>query len=240
MSNQSSSMMIPVVIAAIVAFVAASAVVLIPKMRASKPNETVGTPSGIVDSGATSGETIIPGQPPEILADMKILPFQLINHDGLPVDETMFDGKVTIMDFFFTRCPGPCPQMTSELRRIQQSLDGTGVRIVSFSVDADHDGPVVMRQYAHQNNADLATWTFVTGDPDQVANLAIDGLGFALQQAEPSPDAPTDGPNILHPTHFMLVGPDRRILAIARSNDAEHVDLLVAGARRLAESLDGG
>lgn len=237
MSKNNASTLLVIGTAAVIAFVAAAAAVYI---QTSKPPQARTANKSGTGSPTPQNETIIPGQPPEVLADMEILPFKLMNQDGLPVDETIFDGRVTIMDFFFTRCPGPCPQMTSELRRIQQALKGTGVRIISFSVDADHDGPVVMRQYAHMNNADLSTWTFITGDPEQVAALAIDGLGFALQKSDPSPDAKSDGPNILHPTHFILVGPDRQVLAIAGSSNTEHVDLLVAGARDLAESLKGG
>jgi len=229
-----------VLVIVICALVAASAatvtVMLLSPMRARPVQPQQRT---AVDR-SKGGETIIPGQTSDLLSSMKILGFDLVDQNGDPVDESIFDGHITIVDFFFTRCPGPCPLMTSELRRIQKSLDGTGVRIVSFSVDADHDEPAVLRQYAATNSADLSTWTFVTGDAEQVAELAIDGLGFALQQAEPSPDATSDGPNILHPTHFILVGPKREVLALAGLGNREHIDLLVAGARRLAEGLDGG
>lgn len=227
-----------IVICALIAASAATVMVMLLSPMRTRPAQP-GAPTPIVRV-TPGGETIVPGQTPELLSSMKILPFDLVDQDGNPVDESIFDGHITIVDFFFTRCPGPCPLMTSELRQIQKSLAGTGVRIVSFSVDADHDDPSVLRQYAATNNADLTSWTFVTGDADQVAELAIDGLGFALQKAEPSTDAKSDGPNILHPTHFILVGPKRQVLAIAGLGNREHIDLLVAGARHLVEGLDGG
>jgi protein SCO1 len=220
-------LIIVIVLGAIIAATTATAVVV---LLAPARTKTV----------AAGPTTIIPGQPPEILSSMKILPFQLIDQNGDPVDETMLDGKVTIVDFIFTRCPGPCPLMTSEMRRVQQVLEGTGVQIVSFSVDSDYDTPEVLRKYAATNGADLETWTFVTGDATQIADLAIKGLGFALEKSDPSPGVASDGPNILHPTHFILVGPDRQVLAIAGIGNQAHIDLLVDGARRVARGLEGG
>ena len=230
-------LIVVLVVGALIAATTATAVVMFLSPLREKAVNPGETPEPVQVS---ADEAIIPGQPPEVLESMKILPFNLIDQDGNPVDETMLDGHVTIVDFFFTRCPGPCPLMTSELRRIQESLRGTGVQIVSFSVDADHDAPEVLHQYAATNGADLKTWTFVTGDPDKIAALAIDGLGFALQKSEPSSITGSDGPNILHPTHFILVGPDRRVLAIAGFSNKAHIDLLVRGARRLAAGLKGG
>lgn len=183
-------------------------------------------------------DSIIPGQPRDVLESMHILPFQLVDQDGNPVDQHIFDGKVSIIDFFFTRCPGPCPAMTSEMRRIQQELAGTGVQFISFSVDADHDGPSVLRSYAESYGADLSNWTFVTGDPEQITAMVTEGLGYALDRDTSNQVTLSDGSkgdNILHPTHLVLVGPDRSVLALAAVGNHEHIDLLVKGARRLVE-----
>lgn len=186
----------------------------------------------------SDADSIIPGQPRDVLESMRILPFQLFDQNGNPVDQHMFDGKVSIIDFFFTRCPGPCPAMTSEMRRIQQELAGTRIQFISFSVDAAHDGPSVLRGYAESYGADLSNWTFVTGDPDQIAAMVTDGLGYALDRDTTNQVTLSDGSkgdNILHPTHLVLVGPDRSILALAAVGNHEHVNLLVQGARRLVE-----
>ncbi len=183
-------------------------------------------------------DSIIPGQPAEVLADMKILPFRLIDQDGKPVDETIFHGKISIIDFFFTRCPGPCPTMTTEIRRIQQDLAGTGVQFISFSVDAEHDDPGVLRAYADSYDADLSNWTFVTGDSSQIQAMVTDGLGYALERDKSAQVTLSNGQlgdNILHPTHLVLVGADRSVLALAAVGNHEHVQLLVDGARRLAK-----
>lgn len=231
---KSAAMLIMVVVGAIVAASVATGmfVLLAPSRTRTAPGPT---PIVRITPG---GEAIIPGQPPDILADMKILPFHLIDQDGNPVDQTVFDGKISIIDFFFTRCPGPCPAMTTEMRRIQQELEGTGVQFISFSVDAQYDAPEVLGSYAEAYGADLSTWTFLTGDPAKIEAMMIDGLGFAFERDDSKPVQLSNGQmgdNILHPTHFVLVGPNRRVLALAAVGNHEHIDLLVKGARRLAE-----
>src|SRR5450432_2897604 len=57
--------------------------------------------------------------------------------------------KVWIADFIFTHCPGPCPRMTSQLRKVQDALAGEpGIRLISFTVDPARDTPPVLAAYA--------------------------------------------------------------------------------------------
>lgn len=227
------AILIMLAVSAVIAATVATGVVLV-----LAPARVQSTGPALVVPLSPGADTIIPGQPPEVLADMKIRPFRLIDQDGKPVDETIFRGKISIIDFFFTRCPGPCPTMTAEMRRIQQELAGTGVQFISFSVDAEYDGPHVLRSYADSYRADLSTWTFVTGDPAQIEAMMTQGLGFAFERDRSAPVTLSNGEqgdNILHPTHLVLVGPDRSVLALAAVGNHEHVQLLVEGARRLAK-----
>ncbi|KAA0213136.1 MAG: SCO family protein [Leptolyngbya sp. PLA3] len=202
------------------------------------PSRVQSTGPAAAASLSPGEDTIIPGQPAAVLSGMKIRPFRLIDQDGKVVDETIFDGKWSIIDFFFTRCPGPCPTMTTEMRRIQQELAGTGVQFISFSVDAEYDAPGVLRSYAESHDADLSNWTFITGDPAQIEAMMTEGLGFAFERDGSAPVTLSNGEqgdNILHPTHLVLIAPDRRVLALAAVGNHEHIQLLVEGVRRLAK-----
>ena len=39
--------------------------------------------------------------------------FEGVSQSNRPVDASMLDGQVTVVDFFFTHCPLVCPLMTS-------------------------------------------------------------------------------------------------------------------------------
>ena len=68
-------------------------------------------------------------------------------------------GKVWIADFIFTTCTGPCPRMSSQMKRVQTELkDLPGVELVSFTVDPDNDTPSALAEYAKRFAADTSRW----------------------------------------------------------------------------------
>ena len=92
---------------------------------------------------------------------------------GHAFDSRALAGKVWIADFIYTNCPGPCPRMTSEMHKLQQRLKGENdVRLVSISVDPEHDSPAVLNNFAHRFGGPVNDWVFLTGSPDTVHLLA--------------------------------------------------------------------
>ncbi len=170
------------------------------------------------------------------LEGLVIPPFMLIDQEARPVDETLFEGRITIIDFIFTHCPFVCPGMAASMGDLSASLKDTGVRFASLSVDPSHDTPARLHAYADEINADTARWSFLTGPPGAVDAICRDALGFALQASEATrielPDG-TDMANIVHPAKLILVGPDRRIIAMASFDRDEEVKALGERARLL-------
>ena len=54
-------------------------------------------------------------------------PFQLVNQEGQAVDETLLNGKWSLVFFGFTYCPDICP---NEMMRMTQILKVSAVRVV--------------------------------------------------------------------------------------------------------------
>ena len=99
--------------------------------------------------------------------------FTMIDSEGHPFDSSALAGKVWIADFIYTSCPGPCPRMTSQMHKLQQQLKSDGdVRLVSFSVDPQHDSPAVLNDFAHRFGGPADDWIFLTGSPDTVHLVA--------------------------------------------------------------------
>jgi protein SCO1/2 len=161
----------------------------------------------------------------------------LIDHNGKPVTEAIFDGKVTIVDFIFTHCPAVCPMMTDRLELATEDLAGTPVRFVSISMDPEHDTPERLREYAGTYGADLTRWTFLTGDERVTRGIASKGLKFGIEEDPTNLIPLPDGsmmPNIMHGTWFALIGPDRRVLDLFQSSSEDDVERLEQWARRAA------
>jgi protein SCO1/2 len=111
--------------------------------------------------------------------------FALVDQDARPVSLDALRGKVVLLDFVYTSCPGPCPILTGILRDAREGLsptDRTRVQLVSITLDPAHDTPEVLRAYASQRRVDPRGWTFATGsgaDVDAVARAY--GVGSVRQ-----------------------------------------------------------
>ena len=109
--------------------------------------------------------------------------FTLTDQDGNPRSLADWRGKVVLLDFIFTRCPGPCPILTGLHVKLQRDLPPAlrdATRFVSISLDPVRDTPAVLREYATKRGAELSTWSFLTGPPETVdAVLRAYGVGSA-------------------------------------------------------------
>jgi protein SCO1/2 len=142
-------------------------------------------------------------EPPPVLSQLP--EFSLRGIDGKPFGSEELRGQVYIASFFFTSCRSICPAIMQGMSRLQTGFaerDIRGIRLVSISVDPEHDTPEVLGAYAKGLSADPARWTFLTGDPEQVRRLVVDGFKTPLV-SKPQRDAePID---IAHTGKLVLV-----------------------------------
>src|SRR5580693_4977290 len=86
--------------------------------------------------------------------------FTLINQDGKLTTLAEFTNHVWVADIIFTRCAGPCPRMTGQMRSLQNLLPpDSNVRLVTLTTDPDFDSPEVLKRYGERFNADFNRWT---------------------------------------------------------------------------------
>src|SRR5439155_5420423 len=85
----------------------------------------------------------------------QIAEFTLTNLDDRPVSLSDLRGHVWAADIIFTRCPGPCLQMTRQMKELQQALPpASQAKLVSLTTDADFDTSAVLKTYADRAGAD--------------------------------------------------------------------------------------
>ena len=99
--------------------------------------------------------------------------FKLVNQDGQPVDQTMLNGKWSLVFFGFTYCPEFCPTTLAELAVVQQRLGDKAkdLQIVFVSVDPQRDTPQALKDYLSSDGFPKGT-IGLTGTPEQVATAA--------------------------------------------------------------------
>ncbi|MEO6971437.1 MAG: SCO family protein [Chthoniobacterales bacterium] len=152
-------------------------------------------------------------------------PFSLTNQNGEPFGSQQLSGKIWIADFVYSTCPGPCPMISSRMSETQKPLRDTDVKLVSFTVDPEHDTPAVLRDYASRLNALAGRWNFLTGDKSTIYRLVRDG--FKLATAEGG----TAGP--IHSTRMVLVDRSGVIRGYYDATDADAVTRLLADTHHL-------
>ena len=114
--------------------------------------------------------------------------FNLINQDSLAISNSDYKGKVFVVEFFFTSCPSICPIMTQNLVEIQNQFKGNDqFGIASFSITPDFDTPTVLKAYAEKNGITDLDWHLMTGDKEQIYDLANNGFNIFASEM---PDAP--------------------------------------------------
>lgn len=106
-------------------------------------------------------------------ADLVGGPFQLVNQDGKPVDQTILKGKWSVVFFGYTYCPDICPATMQALRGAVDQLGpkGKDVQIVFISVDAGRDTPTKVKDWLAVQDLPAGT-VGLTGTPQQVAAAA--------------------------------------------------------------------
>jgi protein SCO1/2 len=110
--------------------------------------------------------------------------FELTDQNGAKLTLADLRGKLVLLDFIFTSCQGPCPMLTSAHVTLQRMLPPelrARTRFVSISLDPVRDTPMALRAYALARGADLAGWSFLTGDPEAVA-LVLKGYGVGTMR----------------------------------------------------------
>src|SRR4051812_3616762 len=50
----------------------------------------------------------------------KVPDFSFPSSSGDTITQEISKGKIYVADFFFTTCPGICPQMSTQLKRVQE------------------------------------------------------------------------------------------------------------------------
>ena len=101
--------------------------------------------------------------------------FSLTSQDGAEVTLASLRGKVVAVAFIYTFCPDICPMLTDKMARVQDALGadfGSKVAFLSITADPERDTPEVLKGYAEAFDANLAGWSFLTGSPAAVREVA--------------------------------------------------------------------
>lgn len=92
--------------------------------------------------------------------------FQLSDHNGRPRSLSDFKGKVVLLFFGYTSCPGPCPTALAEMAQVVKELgpDGERVQGLFVTVDPERDTPQRLATYLRSFDPSFLGLTGSKGD----------------------------------------------------------------------------
>ena len=133
----------------------------------------------------------------------KLPDFTLTNQDGKQVSlhemvniepetgDTI--PKIVVANFFFTHCATICPGMTTNIKKLQESIkksekvgDRTAdfVQFLSFSVDPDRDSVAALKKWADRFQINPENWWLLTGDKKTIYDLSLKHMNLSVQDPQ--------------------------------------------------------
>ncbi len=158
--------------------------------------------------------------------------FRLTERSGRVVTDSDLAGRVWIASFIFTRCPLSCPRITSIMKSMQEPLAGSGVQLVSISVDPERDTPKILSEYGAKFGADPNRWWFLTGPKGEVYDLIRSRFKLGVEAA--GGDVPPGTEEISHSSRIALVNRGNQVVGVYDSLDSDAISALIADARKRA------
>lgn len=158
--------------------------------------------------------------------------FTTINQHGDTITEQFFKGKIHVANFFFTSCPVICPQMTTNLKTVQESVNVPVLEFVSFSIDPKRDSIQRMKQFAERFEIDERNWHFVRAEKEVIYKLVRNSY-FLL-----AVEGTSEKNDFIHSEQVALVDKDLRIRGFYDAMDEEGIKQLKKDITKLYKSYN--
>ena len=145
--------------------------------------------------------------------------FSFINQENSQIDfYKNSDNKLSVVSFFFSRCPGICPRMSRQLARVQERFkDYDDLKLYSISVDPEYDTVGVLQDYAKKYEVNSNKWSLLTGDKMEVYKIGFFGLKLPADTIDKT----------LHSERLVLIDKEKHIRGYYNGIKPEEVDRLM-------------
>ena len=157
----------------------------------------------------------------------KVPNFNFINQNGEFFSDNHLKGKITVLDFFFTNCPGPCPIMTYNMKSLYDDFSNSEeVQFVSITVDPKNDNIEVLKNYAKINGITDERWQLLTSDLNNIKSLKREGF---MLFADELPEG--------HAIKFILIDDNQNIRKYFDGTDEASLTILKKDITNLVREL---
>ena len=161
--------------------------------------------------------------------------FYFLNDDSVKVKSTEMEGKVWVVDFFFTTCPTICPTMTKNMQKLNAATKDLHdeLQFISISINPQHDTPSILKRYREHYKATASNWQFFTGKEAETHQLGIENFQIFAGRDEESEGG------YAHSGAFTLVDKEGYVRGVYLGTDDKQVIQLEKDIRKLLKEEYG-
>ena len=134
----------------------------------------------------------------------------LIDQNSAQQNQSMFDGKITVVAFFFSSCAGFCPMLIQNLKKIEKiaaDMKIKNMQYVAVTVDPDVDTPSNMKKY-HQKMKLNENWKLLTGSDQELYHFSQEIFAAEVFKL------PKSKGQFGHSEHFYVLDKNRQLRGI--------------------------
>ena len=162
----------------------------------------------------------------------KIPKFEFYNQDSVQVSNFNLSTSLYVADFFYSYCPTICPRVKSQMLRVYDEFkDESQFKLVSFALDPKRDDIENLNRYSNNLGVKSDTWHFLTGNKDEIWELAEDFL-ISVKEDKEEPGG------IYHSGKIILVDKNGHIRSFAEGTEEKEVDKLMSQIKILLKSYE--
>lgn len=161
----------------------------------------------------------------------QISPFSFVDQNGNTITEKDIAGRIYVANFFFTSCPGICPQVTKNLKLVQDAfINDSFVMLLSHTVSPSIDNINVLRRYGINYGIQDYKWHLLTGNKEKLYSIARksyfadEDLGFQKNSND-----------FLHTENVLLIDQKRRIRGIYKGTSPIEMQHIISDIRVLEQ-----
>jgi len=139
--------------------------------------------------------------------------YTFTDQNGQPFSTAGMNGRMWLVNFFFTSCNGPCPLMTSKMAALMN--EHPNLHALSLTTDPETDTTDVLKAYGEKFKADTKRWTMARSEEKNLERFGQDVLKLPVGE---TPDA--------HSTRIVLIDAKGQIRGWYDSQEPDVVSVL--------------
>jgi len=153
--------------------------------------------------------------------------FSFVNQYNDTITQSNLDGKISVVNYFFTTCGSICPIMNNQMKRVQEEFrKDDWLMLLSHTVWPEGDSIQRLYNYSLHYEAIPNKWWFLTGTKNDLYTMARKSYLIVPDENDPNYDHGNES-DFIHTENFVLIDPDKKIRGMYNGTNPDEISELI-------------